>query len=366
VESATVWLNSYRYDPFFRTEINVIGLQVAFGLVILGLIGTSYSLLYHDIAEAILQGVRDAHNATTLQDVAPSIIKTTGAIRAVNMIGLIGAIILVTVLFGYIIARVTLSPARNALSAQKQFVGNIAHEVRTPLSVIKTNTEVALLGDNVSSEMRETLMSNIEELDRISEIINNLLSLSALVRPERMEFASVDLCDIATDVVQKFSQLARRNDQQITLRKSPDSHVWGNSTALTQIVGNLVKNAIVYTPRGGHIRITVEPAPNNHIELIVQDSGIGIARKDLFRIFEPFYRADPSRTKGAGGSGLGLAIVSELIKTHQGRITIRSAVGRGTTVSVLFPGVQSKIRVGQENDARDTSNEIAVDFSSRA
>jgi signal transduction histidine kinase len=361
-ESATVWLNSYRYDPFFRTEINVISLQVAFGLVILGLIGTAYSLLYHDISEAFIQGVREAGTAQSLQNVTPSIIKSTEAIRTLNLTGLIGAIILVTVLFGYIIARVTLAPARNALAAQKQFVGNIAHEVRTPLSVIKTNTEVALLGE-VNADMRETLVSNIEELDRISEIINNLLSLSALVRPERMEFASVDLSNIASDVVQKFAQLARRNDQQITLRKSPDCKVWGNNTALTQIVGNLVKNAITYTPRGGHIRVTIEPAPDNHVELVVQDSGIGIARKDLFRIFEPFYRADPSRTKGAGGSGLGLAIVSELIKTHQGRITIRSAVGRGTTVSVLFPGSNNRAKVGQEADTRDSLNEIAVDFS---
>lgn len=363
VESVTVWLNSYRYDPFVRTEIHVIALQVAFGLVMLGLIGTAYSLLYRDISTAILLALHTARE-TPLEILGPSLISTTDAIRATNFLGLIGAITLVTVLFGYMIAHVTLSPARNALTAQKQFVGNIAHELRTPLSVVKTNTEVALMGSTVSTDMRETLQSNIEELDRISEIINNLLSLSALVRPERMEFAAVDLSGIASAIVQKFSQLARHNEQQITLRKSPDSMVWGNATALTQIVGNLVKNAIVYTPRGGHIRITIEPAPEGHIDLIVQDTGIGIARKDLFRIFEPFYRSDPSRTKGAGGSGLGLAIVSELIKTHQGRITIRSAVGRGTTVSVRFPGSRHMSTVGHEASRRDTLNEIAVDFSS--
>ncbi len=364
-ESATVLLNNYRYDPFFRTESNVIGLQVAFGLVILGLVGTAYSLLYHDISVAIIQGIRDAVATNSLGTVAPAIISNTDAIRSLNLIGLMGAIVIITVLFGYIIAHVTLAPARNALAAQKQFVGNVAHEIRTPLSVIKTNTEVALLGEHIAPDMRETLVSNIEELDRISEIINNLLSLSALVRPERIEFSAVDLSQIATDVVHKFSQLARRNEQQITVRKSPEAKVWGNATALAQIVGNLVKNAITYTPRGGHVRVTIEPAPYNHVELIVQDSGIGIARKDLFRIFEPFYRADPSRTKGSGGSGLGLAIVSELIKTHHGRITIRSAVGRGTTVSVLFPGALSKARVGSEADSRDTLNEIAVDFSSK-
>lgn len=364
-ESVTVLLNSYRFDPFFRTETNIIGLQVAFGLVILGLVGTAYSLLYHDITDVIIQSVREGIASNSVATIATDIVQSTETIRRLNLTSLIGAIIFVTVLFGYIIAHVTLAPARNALASQKQFVGNIAHEVRTPLSVIKTNTEVALLGEHVSVDMRETLESNIEELDRISEIINNLLSLSALVRPERMEFSAVDLSVVATDIVQKFSQLARRNEQQVTLRKAPEAKVWGNATALTQIVGNLVKNAITYTPRGGHVRVTIEPAPNNQIELIVQDSGIGIARKDLFRIFEPFYRADPSRTKGAGGSGLGLAIVSELVKTHQGRITIRSAVGRGTTVSVLFPGVLSKSRIGLEADARDTLNEIAVDFSGK-
>ncbi len=363
-ESATVWLNKYRYDPFFRTEINVIGLQLAFGLVILGLIGTAYSILYHDISDAIIRGIGDGITTRNFDTVASEIVATTGSIRWLNLLGLIVGIIVATILFGYIIARVTLAPARNALAAQKQFIGNIAHEVRTPLSVIKTNTEVALLDDNVNPELRDALVSNIEELDRISEIINNLLSLSALVRPERIEFSAVDLSHVATDVVQKFSQLAKRNELQITLRKTPEAVVWGNATALTQIVGNLLKNAITYTPRGGHVRITIEPAPNNQIELIVQDSGIGIARKDLFRIFEPFYRADPSRTKGAGGSGLGLAIVSELIKMHQGRITIRSAVGHGTTVSVCFPGATSR-KVGQEADQRDSLNEIAVDFSGK-
>ncbi len=363
-ESATGLLNRYRYDPFFRTESNILGLQMAFALVILGLVGTSFNLLYHDVSNAIIQGIREGVAAGRVDTISSSIVSSTDYIRTQNLIILIAVIILTTVVFGYIITRVTLAPARNALASQKQFIGNIAHELRTPLSVIKTNTEVALLDDKVDRDMKETLVSNIEELDRISEIINNLLSLSALVRPERMEFAAVDLSAVATETVQKFSQLAKRGEHQVTLRKSPGAEVWGNATALQQIIGNLLKNAINYTPRGGHIRVTVEPAPNNHIELIVQDSGIGIARKDLFRIFEPFYRADPSRTKGQGGTGLGLAIVSELVKLHQGRITIRSAIGRGTTVSVLFPGVRGNT-VGGEASPRDVLNEIAVDFSSR-
>lgn len=361
-ELATGWLNRYRYDPFYRTEWNILGLQAAFALVILGLVGASFNLLYHDVSTAIIQGIRDGVAAGNIDALGSTILENAQYLRTRNLLILLSIIVLATILFSYIITRVTLAPARDALASQKQFIGNIAHELRTPLSVIKTNTEVALLDDQVKPDMKETLVSNIEELDRISEIINNLLSLSALVRPERIEFSAVDLAAVATDVVQKFSQLAKRGEHQVTLRKSPDALVWGNATALQQIVGNLLKNAITYTPRGGHIRVTVEPAPSNQVELIVQDSGIGIARKDLFRIFEPFFRADPSRTKGQGGSGLGLAIVSELIKLHQGRITIRSAIGRGTTVSVLFPGVRGNT-VGKEADVRDVLNEIAVDFS---
>lgn len=352
--SVTAWLNKYRFDPFYRTEVNVVVLHVAFAIVILAAVGTTFELLKHDVASVI---------TNDLGERGLSLVARLDELRKQDFQTLAVVMFLMTALFGYIIARITLAPTRSALESQKQFIGNIAHELRTPLSVIKTNTEVALLDDDVQGELKDTMLSNIEELDRVSEIINNLLSLSALVKPERIEFSAVDLSAVATDVVQKFSQLAKRGEHQVTLRKSPDAQVWGNATALQQIIGNLLKNAITYTPRGGHIRLTVEPAPGNYVEVIIQDSGMGIARKDLFRIFEPFYRADPSRTKGAGGSGLGLAIVSELVKMHQGRITIRSALGRGTTVSVLFPGVTGKTKVGQEADVAHGLNEIAVDFS---
>lgn len=283
-------------------------------------------------------------------------------IRTQNLASITGVIVFVTIVFGYIIARLTLTPTRNALSSQKQFIGNIAHELRTPLSIIKTNTEIALLDGDITADLKQTLVSNVEELDRISEIINNLLSLSALIRPERVEFSAVDLGEIVSAAVVKFAPLAHTNIHEVTVRKSPDTFVWGNATALAQIAGNLLKNAINYTPRHGTITVTVAPALNHMVELIIQDSGVGIARKDLFRIFEPFYRADPSRTRGHGGSGLGLAIVSELIKLHHGKISIRSAVGRGTSVTVLFPGARTHPKVGS-SERVEGLNEIAVDFS---
>jgi len=363
-ESVTAWLNKYRFDPFFRTEVNIIALQIAFALVILGLVGTSFSLLYNDVSQAIVEGIRQGGGAENPSAIGPAIVEQIQQIKAQNLAIIIAVIIVATILFGYIVARITLSPTRSALASQKQFIGNIAHELRTPLSVIKTNTEVALMNEAMEKDTRETLLSNVEELDRISEIINNLLSLSALVRPERMELTTVDLSELTTEVVSKFSALAKRSDVSITVRKSADTQVWGNATALRQIVGNILKNAIQYTPARGEVVVTVAPAPENNVEVIVQDSGMGIAQKDLFRIFEPFYRADPSRERRRGGSGLGLTIVSELVKMHQGKISIRSALNRGTTVSILLPGALGRGRADSV-PPREKLHEIAVDFSSR-
>ena len=355
-------LNKYRFDPFFRTETNVILLQIAFSLILLGVVGTTFSVLYREISAAIVDGIRQGVAAQNTDALGPSIVGAIEHIRTENLATVVAIIIGTTVVFGYLIARVTLTPARNALTAQKQFIGNIAHELRTPLSVIKTNTEVALLENDISAEIKQIMRSNVEELDRVSEIINNLLSLSALVRPERMEFSPIDLSELVSRVVERFSQLARHGNHQVTVRKSPQALVWGNATALEQVVGNLLKNAIQYTPFGGQIVLTITPAAGDEVELVVQDSGVGIARKDLFRIFEPFYRAEQSRNRAQGGSGLGLTIVSELLKLLGGKITIRSAPGRGTSVIMLFPAARKGAKVGS-SELHEGVNEVAVDFS---
>ena len=278
---------------------------------------------------------------------------------------LVGGISFIAIIvFGYLIARITLSPARNALSSQKRFIGNIAHELRTPLSIIKTNTEVALLDEVLADEFKNMLRSNVEELDRISDIINNLLSLNTFVRPERIEFRNVDLGEIVDRVVGKLSPLVKGKGLELRTRKSEFRTVWGNGAALEQIVMNILKNSINYTPVNGQVTLTLEPDYRGHIELVVQDSGIGITRKDLFRIFEPFYRAEQSRTRSLGGSGLGLAIVNELVKLHHGKIIIKSALKRGTTVTVSLPcGSTAPKETGLKEQPVKEEGEIAIDFS---
>jgi len=274
-------------------------------------------------------------------------------------------VILVTIVSGYVLGRVVLSPTRSALESQKQFIGNVAHELRTPLSNIKTSTEVALMNADLTEEMKSVFTGTVEELDRISEILNNLLSLSVSVRPERIEFHDVDLGTVVEGSLRRLRELADSKRLAITVQMGERRIVWGNAAALEQIATNILKNAIMYTPRDGHILVAAERVYPDFMELTVQDSGTGIARKDLFRIFEPFYRAERSRNRAKGGVGLGLPIVSELVKLHHGKITVRSIEGRGTTVHVLLPaGKQSPgVPAADRKRDREDMSEIAVDFS---
>ncbi len=357
--SVTAWLRKYQEDPFFRTEVNAITLQVAFAAFMIAVVGASFSFNTQGVSTAIVSGIREGLTTTTPAAVAPEIVNQVQIVRTQSFIFVLILIAIATVVFGYIIARITLAPARNALAAQKQFIGNIAHELRTPLAIIKTNTEIGLLENKLNQDMEQMMASNIEELDRISEIINNLLTLSALINPEKMEFKTVDLSVLAHEVAQKYRRLAEVSEHKLTVHLPPHAWVAGNTTALTQIVGNLLKNAINYTPPGGQITLAISKNPHEEVELYVRDTGIGISRQDLDRIFEPFFRAELSRTRTKGGSGLGLTITAELVKLHQGKISIRSTQGRGTTVTVLLPSIKNENAGGDRATDKSTTTRVS-------
>jgi signal transduction histidine kinase len=341
VASGIAWLHRYRDDPFFRTEVNAIALQLAFAAFMIAVVSASYMYNSRNVSTAITSSIRSGLISTPSSSLGPIILTQIENIRTQNFAIVLILITLATVVFGYIIARITLSPVRNALTAQKQFIGNIAHELRTPIAIIKTNTEIGLMENKLTADMKSMMASNIEELDRISEIINNLLSLSALINPEKMVFRPLDLSALTQEVAEKFERLAEVSGNRLTVHTKTPAWIIGNATALTQVIGNLLKNAINYTPPNGAITVAVSINAHNQIELYIRDTGIGIARKDLDRIFEPFYRAEQSRTRSKGGSGLGLSIAAEMVKLHKGHIAIRSSLGRGTTVTVKIPALAS-------------------------
>ena len=362
--SVTGFAHKYRDDSFLRTEINLIALQFGYAALVVAVSTVALFVLYHEV----LRGVTDAVVAALTASSSPSpesVLAELEAVRTRNIVELVAVIFATAMIFGYLVTRFALTPARNALAAQKRFIGDIAHELRTPLSVIRTNTEVRLFDTDVSREARELHQSNLEELDRISSLIDNLLTLNSFVRPEQMPFGNVDLGKVARRVLDRFDDLARTHHVRTKLSAARNHPAWGNAAALEQILMNLVKNAIQHT-RGGEVRVTVGPSTSGALELVVSDTGSGIRREDLLHIFEPFYRGDRARTRAGGaGSGLGLAIVNELILLHRGRIRIQSAPEIGTRVTVTLPYGHPARGKRRERQApySTTEGEAAADFT---
>ena len=181
-----------------RTKSNVILLELFFALVIFGAIAVILNHKYDGVPRTL---------ASVMEKTFLLISTTDLIITGLILVG-------ITALFGYIIAYIALKPTRDALTSQKQFIGNVAHELRTPLSIIKTNIEVALLEDKLNPALRDTLLDNVDELDRTGDIINNLLSLNTLLNPEHVEFQNVDLGEVVEVDEALPELLAEEDDRQ--------------------------------------------------------------------------------------------------------------------------------------------------------
>lgn len=319
-----------------------------------------FNYLQQDVTRAVLEGIQtNIQNNTAIS--GEEIIDATEKIKSNNFWILFFVTSIFTITFSFVMAKIILRPARNTLNTQKRFISDVAHELRTPLSIIKTNSEVAML-EHMNRRLQQTFKSNIDELDRISEIINNLLSLSKMARPQNLAFKNVDMGFVIDNAVAKLKDLADSRQIKLSVKKMTPNTVWGNSAALEQIVLNLTKNAINYSPENREVRIDAKPDYRGNVILTVSDNGIGIKEQDLLHIFEPFYRADKSRSRAIGSSGLGLTIVAELVKLHNGRITLRSRVNSGTTASVLLPAGKTFSAFGSREEGAD---EVSIDFLRR-
>lgn len=351
----TVLTDRYRYNPYTRSTINIILLQVLLTILIVVVFGFALKFQQDNTVATVDQATQMVLEGRTTG--VPLLRESLADLRYLTLGYVLLGIVLLSVFFGYLTARYALRPTRDSLQFQKRFIGNMAHEIRTPLAIIKTNTEVALMDPALSSSMRETLTITGGELDRISEIINTLLSFNTMLRPSSIALAELDLSEAAEAVIERHEALARSRDISLTFSTNGPHMIFGNATGIDQVLTNLVKNALNYTPHHAGGSVTVEIIGNGEqVKVRVTDTGIGIAKKDLFYIFQPFYRADTSRARGVGGgtSGLGLAIVNEIVKAHQGKIFVRSVLGRGTTIELTLPKFQPEAR----DDAEDGDDDV--------
>jgi signal transduction histidine kinase len=346
----------YRYNPYVKSTINIIALQVALSLLLVA--AFSLALAYqqtHTITA--VRTVAETYglqlpDSTTLD---PALAAVRSSTRHVALPGLV----LLTGIFGWLAARFALRPTRDSLQFQKRFIGNMAHEVRTPLAIIKTNTEVALMNPRLDKDLRETLDTTLGELDRISETINNLLSFDTMVRPSRTSFGPINLSKLAESVAERHRALAKSRGIEFSYRAEDAFTIFGNATGIDQVLTNIVKNALNYTPQHGDGKVDMRLEDDGtYVKMVVADTGVGISKNDLAYIFQPFYRADMSRTRGVSGgtSGLGLAIVHEIVRHHNGKILVRSIVNRGTTFEIRLPKAKpSELATWHANAERDSA-----------
>ncbi|MBN2332618.1 MAG: heavy metal sensor histidine kinase [Deltaproteobacteria bacterium] len=222
----------------------------------------------------------------------------------------------------------------------KQFTADASHELRTPLTILRGEVEVGLRDNRTGDEYREILVSNLEEIERMSRIVKDLLFLSkADIGQEPLSHESLQLDDMISELLSQFTLLAEQKGIRLSGEIQPVPVMIGDSFRLRQMAANLLANAIRYTPAGGAVVVRLAAVPHG-IELIVGDTGIGIPEADLPRIFDRFYRVDKARSRQEGGSGLGLSIVKWIVEAHHGEVLVDSVLDVGTTFTVRLPMVQ--------------------------
>lgn len=225
-------------------------------------------------------------------------------------------------------------------NVRKDFVANVSHELKTPLTSIKGFVET-LLEDGVSDRESAIKFLNIiaKQADRLSEIIEDLLVLSKLEKQSdsgNIAFQSIKIQDILRSAVEICQAKWMAQKPEITIKKSQDLVAVVNGNLLEQAVINLVDNAVKYSEPGMPIDVNLEREGDNMI-ISVRDYGQGIEQSVLPRLFERFYRVDHARTRDIGGSGLGLAIVKHIAQVHLGKVFVESVIGEGSTFTMVLP-----------------------------
>lgn len=220
---------------------------------------------------------------------------------------------------------------------QRRFVADAAHELKTPLTAMKGNFEVSLQRARSAEEYRETILSNLVEVDRLTAMTKSLLTLAQFAgnRPP-LVLQTLVLPPLVEDVVSELSVLAHEGGIHLQTESEPVPPFLGDASQLKQALINLLDNALRHTPSDGTITVRVG-SHDRSIHLSVEDSGPGIASQHLPHLFERFYRVDQARDRQSGGTGLGLAIVKEIVEAHGGTIHAQSQVGHGTTFTITFP-----------------------------
>lgn len=224
-------------------------------------------------------------------------------------------------------------------SERREFVSNVSHELRTPLTTLRSYLEALTDGAWKDEEIAPRFLEVTQnETERMIRMVSSLLQLSRMdSKADTLQRKRVDFTSFLHEIIDRFDMNVK-DDRIILNREIPNeaTNVWIDKDKMTQVLDNIISNAVKYSPDGGLINLKIEKK-KRHIIVSIEDEGIGIAYDKLDKIFERFYRADKARTRDLGGTGLGLAITQEIVEEHHGQIWVDSKEGKGTTIYFTLP-----------------------------
>jgi heavy metal sensor kinase len=232
----------------------------------------------------------------------------------------------------------TLSRLDDSFRQLKQFTADASHELRTPLSAIRSVGEVGMERDGTREEYRELVGSMLEEVNRLTRLVDELLMISRADSGSlRLARSSVDVGELVRQTIALMEPLAEEKEQRLILADEEDAVIQADPVFLRQALINVVHNAIKYSPSGATTTLRIGKEGGRSVVISVEDAGPGIASEHVAHIFDRFYRVDQGRSREAGGFGLGLAIAQWAVQAHKGEISVKSAPGAGSTFRIVLP-----------------------------
>ncbi|MFE5120647.1 sensor histidine kinase [Streptomyces sp. NPDC056669] len=234
-----------------------------------------------------------------------------------------------------------LTEARRIEAVRRDFVANVSHELKTPVGALSLLSEAVMDASDDPEAVNRFAGRMQVEATRLTSLVQELIDLSRVQNDDPLEDAEpVRVDELVAEAIDRCRHQAGTKQITMATGGTADLHVWGNRGQLAAALGNLVENAVNYSPARTRVGIAARRIPatgGDLIEVAVTDQGIGISEKDRERIFERFYRVDPARSRQTGGTGLGLAIVKHVAASHGGEVTVWSAEGQGSTFTLRLP-----------------------------
>ncbi len=244
-------------------------------------------------------------------------------------------LLLAVFIIAYVWSRKTLRPIEEAYQRERRFVADAAHELRTPLAVMKAGAEVALAREQTGEAYKKIIADMLGEVERLTTMSNNLLFLARNEHGGETKKTRLDFSLLVTRTCELMKPYASAKEITISETIVPGVMLVGYESDLSRMLMNVLKNAVDYNKPEGSVTVTLSSA-GGAVELSVADTGVGIAPADLPHVFDRFFKASAARSQNESGTGLGLSLVQEIVKEHGGSVSIDSAPGSGTTVRITF------------------------------